>query len=213
MRKKIIGVLILCLILVGATACEGLGGGGETAPQEADVVRGDLSVIVSGSGAIELSEEANLFFNGVGKIERVFVAERDSVNKGDAIAKLDTSADHLTGILNAETEQKAQRIINNVDHASADFRSLTASLGEVKDAAGDLVNKLDGMVSDAHPDLKQTIRELRSIMERVSHYSEGILHNLDSTSRNVSEFSRQIRENPGRLIGGAVSGDPGVRRE
>lgn len=129
------------------------------------------------------------------------------------VAKLDSSANHLGGILNAETELKAQRIINNVDHASADFRSLTASLAEVKDAASGLVIKLDSMVGQAKPELQQSIQELRSVMERVSRYSDGILHNLDSTSRNMSEFSRQIRENPGRLIGGAVSGDPGVRRD
>lgn len=124
------------------------------------------------------------------------------------VAKLDSSATYLSGILNAETEQTAQRIIGNADHASADFRTLTNSLIEVKDQARDLVSRLDGMAVDMQPELQGTVTELRRIVERVSHYSDGILQNLDSTSRNMSEFSRQIRENPRRLIGGKVPRDP-----
>jgi len=123
MRKKIIGILILCLILVGAVACEGLGGGGETAPQESQVVRGDLEVIVSGSGAIELSEEADLFFNSMGKIERIYVAERDSVTKGEAIAKLDTSALELAlnqALVAYDEAEYNLKQLRDVLHASGD---------------------------------------------------------------------------------------------
>ncbi|MDT8388543.1 MAG: MlaD family protein [Thiogranum sp.] len=133
-------------------------------------------------------------------------------NVQELIAKVDVSATYLGSILNAETAQASQRIIGNVDHASADFRSLTTSLIEVKTATSDLVARLDGMVSDVEPDLQETISELRRVIERASRYSDGILHNLDSTSRNMNEFSRQIRENPGRLIGGAVPRDPVVAK-
>jgi hypothetical protein len=47
---------------------------------------------------------------------------------------------------------------------------------------------------------------------QVSRYSDSILQNLDSGSRNMSEFSRQIRENPARLIGGAAPSDEEARR-
>ena len=129
------------------------------------------------------------------------------------VAKLDKSATHLSGILNGETEQAAQRIITNVDTASADFRSLTAGLTEVKEEARRLVNRLDALVVESQPDVQEAVADLRQLMEQVLRYSDGILHNLDTTSRNMNEFSRQIRENPGRLIGGPAPRDSGVRRD
>ena len=129
------------------------------------------------------------------------------------VAKLDKSATHLSGILNGETEQAAQRIITNVDIASADFRALTAGLSEVKEEAQRLVNRLDTLVVESQPDVKDAVSDLRQLMGQVLRYSDGILNNLDSISRNMNEFSRQIRENPGRLIRGPAPRDQGVRRD
>jgi len=36
----------------------------------------------------------------------------------------------------------------------------------------------------------------------VSRNIDSITYNLEGTSRNMSEFSREIRENPGLLLGG-----------
>jgi len=84
---------MLCLALVSTIACEGLGGSGEeVSPKEVEVVRGDLTVSVSGSGNIVISNEANLAFGSGGKIHKIYVDEGDKVNKGDVLATLDTSA-------------------------------------------------------------------------------------------------------------------------
>ena len=129
------------------------------------------------------------------------------------VTKLDKSATHLSGMLNEETEQQARRVLNNVDAAAADFRDLSQGLVEVKRDSHALIRKLDGLVDRSEPDLQQAVRELRHILEQVSRYSDAILHNLDSTSRNMSEFSRQIRENPGRLLGGSAPAGKGGRRD
>ncbi|HHJ15257.1 MAG TPA: MCE family protein [Gammaproteobacteria bacterium] len=128
------------------------------------------------------------------------------------VDKLDRSADHLSGILNAETELQIRRTLDNMDGASGDVRRLSAGLVEVKDEAQGLIRKLDSLVSTSQPDLQQSVIELRHILEQVSRYSDGILQNLDSTSRNMSEFSRQIREHPGRLIGGSAPSDTGLKQ-
>lgn len=129
------------------------------------------------------------------------------------VVKLDKSATHLSGILNGETEQKAQQIITNVDQASADFRALTTSLMEVKEDTRRLVSRLDRLASESEPDLRESLADLRHLMEQVSRFSGDIMRNLDSTSRNVNEFSRQLRENPRRLISGSAPRDEGVRRD
>jgi len=93
MKKKAIPGLILVitlLALLGTTACQG---GEEAVSQQlVEVVRGNLEVIVSGSGNIAVSQDASLAFGTGGKVEKIYVEEGDKVNEGDMLAKLDTSA-------------------------------------------------------------------------------------------------------------------------
>ncbi len=129
------------------------------------------------------------------------------------VIKLDKSATHLSGMLNAETEAQVHRTLDNVEQTATDVRALTAGLVDVQQETQTLIRKLDKLVMESGPDLQQAAADLRHLLEQVSRYSDGILQNLDSTSRNISEFSRQIRENPGRLIGGSAPRDTGVRRD
>jgi phospholipid/cholesterol/gamma-HCH transport system substrate-binding protein len=125
------------------------------------------------------------------------------------VAKLNTSADHLGSILNAETGAQARRVLGNVDRAAADLQAMTSGLVEVKRDAQQLITRLDGLLVRSQPGLEEAVSDLQHILRQVSRYSDGILQNLDNTGRNMSEFSRQIRENPGRLIGGSAPRDQG----
>ena len=84
------GVLLLCLALAGSIACNPLEGDNQEEVSQ-QVERGDLIISVSGSGNIEVSNEAELTFGVGGRIEKIYVEEGDSVTEGDALAKLDTS--------------------------------------------------------------------------------------------------------------------------
>ena len=86
---KFTTVLLLCLALLGATACNVLGGDEETSEQLVEVVRGDLLISVSGNGNIETSREAMLSFGSGGRIEKISVEEGDEVTEGDVMASLD----------------------------------------------------------------------------------------------------------------------------
>ena len=103
---RIIAILLLVLVLTGATACEALGGGEEVTVQEVEVVRGDLIVSVSGSGSIDISDEADLTFGLGGNIDRIYVDEddvsrlaalkrdyADAVNKGELMILPGTTKD------------------------------------------------------------------------------------------------------------------------
>ncbi len=129
------------------------------------------------------------------------------------VGRLDDSASHLSDILDDDGTHKAKRILGNVDRAAQDLSELTAGLAEVKRDAQALMAKLDTLVSDSGPDVRQAVADLRHILDQVSRYSAGILQNMDDTSRNMNEFSRQIRDNPGRLLGGAAPKDKGVTRD
>jgi phospholipid/cholesterol/gamma-HCH transport system substrate-binding protein len=129
------------------------------------------------------------------------------------VTRLDASATHLSGMLNADTEAQTRRVLDNLEGASVDFRNLTGGLADVRQETQQLVRRLDSLVASSQPDVQQATAELRRLLEQVSRYSDGILENLDSASRNMNEFSRQIRENPGRLLVGASPRDRSGPRE
>ena len=118
---RIIVILLLCLVLAGTAACGG-------APEEAEwqlveVVRDDLTVIVGGSGNINVSREASLAFGSGGKVEKVYVKEGDKVSTGDILAKLDTGALELALAQAKVALEQAEYNLNqlkDVLHASHD---------------------------------------------------------------------------------------------
>jgi len=79
---QIITASLLCLALVGAVACPAPGGEGAADVDLVEVVRGDLNVIVSGSGNITVSQDASLAFGTGGKVEAVYVEAGDEVRAG-----------------------------------------------------------------------------------------------------------------------------------
>jgi len=83
---------LLCLILVGVTACNAFGEEEETTQQVVEVVRGDLIVSVSGSGNIETSRDARLSFGSGGRIDKIYVEKGDEVSQGEVLAELDADA-------------------------------------------------------------------------------------------------------------------------
>ena len=90
---QIVTTLLLCLVLVGSIACQPFGGDGEeTTLQLVEVVRSDLTVSVSGSGNIDISNEAELTFGVGGNVDKIYVEEDDEVSKGDVLVQLDTGA-------------------------------------------------------------------------------------------------------------------------
>jgi HlyD family secretion protein len=88
----IVAASVLVLALVGAVACPAPGNGGSAEVELVKVVRGDISVIVSGSGNITVSEDASLAFGTGGTVEAVDIEAGDRVREGDLLAKLDTGA-------------------------------------------------------------------------------------------------------------------------
>jgi len=130
-RGRIIGVLLLCLALAGSVACNPFGGDKEEVSQQlVEVVRGDLTVSVSGSGNIEISKEVNLAFDVGGRIDKIYVEEGDYVTEGDVLAKLDTDALELALTQAQVALTQAQLAVNS---ANVSLRTAKHSLDEARD--------------------------------------------------------------------------------
>ena len=94
MRKRTIIILaaVGLVVIVGGVGIYQAMSGGNTAggEQTATVQRGDISVIISAYGNIQMSNREELSFGSGGTVEEVNVEVGDYVAEGDVLARLDT---------------------------------------------------------------------------------------------------------------------------
>ena len=55
--------------------------------------------------------------------------------------------------------------------------------------------------------INAAVTDLRYLTDSVSRHIDAINRNLEGAARNLYEFSRQIRQNPGLLLGGTPPRD------
>lgn len=68
---------------------------------------------------------------------------------------------------------------------------------------------VDDLVLDQEGDVARTFKESRYIVEALSRDIDSITQNMDGAARNLYEFTRQIRQNPGLLLGSSAPEDKG----
>ncbi|AXQ29757.1 MCE family protein [Solimonas sp. K1W22B-7] len=81
--------------------------------------------------------------------------------------------------------QRVEALGRTIDHADQTLLSLRNGSRQLEQAA---------------PDVLVALRELRLTIESMSRRSEGVAQNLETSTRNLQEFSRQIRRSPGTLL-------------
>ncbi|MFP5505671.1 MAG: MlaD family protein [Gammaproteobacteria bacterium] len=126
------------------------------------------------------------------------------------VRKLDQSADGLTRMLDAGNTRRVGNIIADVETTARNFRELSASLQGTQVQLDALLGDAQGIVGDNRDDLRETVQALRRTLDSVAREVDGILYGLEGTSRNMHEFSRELRGNPGLLLKGGPAPEQGV---
>ena len=172
---RIVVILLLCLVLAGSMACNVFGGDGkqEASWEQVKVVRGDLTVSVSGAGNIYVCNEENLTFErGSGRVDKIHVDIGDKVSKGEVLAELaplDTDALELALLKAQIARDEAEYNLNqlkDVQHASYDRvkiaeSQLEAAEMELAQAQEKLANEtitapFDGVVASVGAEVGDT---------------------------------------------------------
>lgn len=113
---------------------------------------------------------------------------------------LNRSADELNEFLTPENRIKIEGVLDHLDRAATSLDLLMIEANTMVGTANDLLESNHEDVSNATDDLRHTAAS-------VSRYVDSINHSLDGAARNMYEFSRQIRQNPGLLLGGTPPAD------
>jgi phospholipid/cholesterol/gamma-HCH transport system substrate-binding protein len=129
-------------------------------------------------------------------------------NITDLTGKLNRSADTLQNMLGEGTQRNFDEFLANMNHASGNMNrvsnnvaGLVADISTTLDKIDEVATQSSKLLSDNKGDIEKSIASLRASLEVVNEHINAVAFNLDATSRNMSEFSRQIRENPGLLLG------------
>ena len=126
------------------------------------------------------------------------------------VSKLDQSADGLSKILSAGNTQRVGNVIGDVEATARNFHALSASLQGTQTQLDALLQDAQGLVGGNQEDLRAAVLGLRKALDTVSREVDGILYDLQGASRNMYEFSRELRGNPGLLLNGRPAEDKGV---
>ncbi len=123
--------------------------------------------------------------------------------------ELNVAVDSINAMLAPENAQRVTSILRNIDGLTGDANELLAGLGGTRRRLDRLIEKLDGLLEEDTGDVAEAMAELNQSLAAVSRHIDAIAANLEVTTRNFSEFSKHIRDDPSLLIRGREAQDGG----
>jgi phospholipid/cholesterol/gamma-HCH transport system substrate-binding protein len=118
-----------------------------------------------------------------------------------------TSESLEKGVLRPENVERIDSIIANLDATSANMAGLTADLGKTRDLLMTSMESINKVVEGNAGNVDESVKSLRYTLDTIARYVDDISQNTEATTRNLAEFSRAIRENPGLLVSGSAQPD------
>lgn len=124
-----------------------------------------------------------------------------------AVLAITTDMRAMSGRLerNVVTEANTKRMGGTVE----DMAALASGLRDTRLRLDSVLVSMDKMVGGNREEVTAAVADLRYTLQSLARNIDSITYNLEATSRNAHEFSRQIRDNPGLLIGGRRGDAPG----
>lgn len=120
---------------------------------------------------------------------------------------LNRSADELNRVLSPDNRERITTLLTQGERMTRNLAQLADEFRGAGKQLEQLLNESHALVTENRANLRATVQTLHDALGEVAQNMDSIVYNLESTSRNFSEFSREIRQNPGRLLGGTPPAD------
>ena len=124
---------------------------------------------------------------------------RASANVATVSQTLD---ERVKEVLTPDMAEKVQNALGNVSIAAENVAGLTSDLHATRKRLDRLLEELNAISDENRPGLRASVVDLRHTLRSLSQSVDTITYNLEGTSRNLSEFSRTIRNDPSILLRG-----------
>ena len=119
-------------------------------------------------------------------------------------SQMNVEMGQVSKMLSDHNVQQVDQILAHIQAASVNAASATGDLKSLSQQANKLADQLTGVVQSNSKNLDKSVSDLAYILRTLSQNIDAITHNLDGTTRNMNEFSRLIRQNPGLLLSGST---------
>lgn len=117
----------------------------------------------------------------------------------------------VSKLLSDHNVDQVNQTLAHIQTASVNAAAATNDLKALSQQASRLADQLTGVVQSNSKNIDKSVSDLAYVLRSVSQNIDAIVHNLDGTTRNMNEFSRLIRQNPGLLLsGGTPAPDTGL---
>lgn len=121
--------------------------------------------------------------------------------------RLNQSAAAIEDLLSPANQELIQQVLYNVELGSLNFAALSTDLQTAAAELQAITQTVNGLVDANAEAVGEGLADARHALRAVSQNIDGVLHNMQGTARNMNEFSRLIRQNPGLLLNGRPRAD------
>ncbi|MCW9032574.1 MAG: MlaD family protein [Alphaproteobacteria bacterium] len=178
------------------------------AGQVGDLSETSIKPFLANLNETVLSFNKVLSEDGTGIISDLKGASTSLAARAPAILEnMDKAVVELKEILSTGNRQKMETTLTSLQESSRNLQILTANLDKTRSKADVLLKGSSDLVLNNSQDLNKSVVDLKYIMETTARRIDSINLNLEGASRNLNEFSRHIRQNPGLLLGGTPPKD------
>lgn len=125
--------------------------------------------------------------------------------------KLNNTMGNLQTVLSKRNVEGVATVVRNVERASHEFVQISINLQATLDQVNGVVVDLGKIIDNNEAKVGAALDDTRYVLSSMARNIDTINHNLAGATRNMNEFSRLIRQNPGLLLGGTPREDVNVK--
>lgn len=150
----------------------------------------------------------------VGALQNLTVSDNSDTGAALAdVAEVLNNLKQLTGDLAAPSESERDTDIGkllratrlaaeNVEQITAAVDSRSQEIRKAVEQFTQLGERLNKLARNSSPAIQRSLTDAQYLVQEAATAITPILNNLDETTRNLVEMSRDLRDNPGVLLGG-----------
>ena len=137
------------------------------------------------------------------------------VNKVDLlISNLNRTSEDLQKVFNVQNQENLTTFLNNMSNASTGLNQLVENIDDTRKSMDLLLSNIDNVIGDVNYMLEDndgkmnaSLTDLQKTLSVMSTHIDAITNHIEGSSRNMHEFTRQIKENPSLLIRSSAQTD------
>ena len=127
-------------------------------------------------------------------------------------SRLDATLDRLDTLLDDDNRQNISRTLANAESASSDAAMLVSELRSRRALLDDVAKSVREFLAENRTDLRQATRDLSTSLDAFADHAGAISRNLEETTRNMTEVSAQLRQDPSVIVRGRKAAEDPVER-